>query len=129
MLTDEQFEYKIVKLKNKEFLHSELAQKYKEETDRLLVERAIVKIKNYVGLYVKHEKTYMKVEKQKIEKHGFYLNGKGFFDNGGGMWAITQIGFTQYRKPWEEIEVISYEEYCEKFNDIISKMKEKASVL
>jgi len=124
MLTQEQFEKKIAKLKNKEALHRNLSCRYHEEIDRLLIERNRATVGNYVGSYVNYGLNYLKVESQKSTKHGFYIYGSGFFDSGDGFWKISLIRFPyDDTECLEDLKIITEAEYRKRYQEMVAKIQ------
>jgi len=124
MLTQEQFEKKITKLKNKEDLHRNLSRRYHEEIDRLLIERNKATVENFIGSYVNYGLNYMKVESQKSTKHGFYIYGKGFYDSGDGFWGIYSIRFPyDDAECLEDLKIITEEEYRKRYQEMVARIQ------
>ena len=87
MMTDEQYEYKLNKLRRKRNLHSMLVEHYEREMDRLMGDRE--KATFTVGKYIRFDTNYyLKVSEVKFIERGFLLKGSGYVVRKGGSVSV-----------------------------------------
>lgn len=126
MLTDEQFKYKIDKLKQKKSLHQDLAYKYEKEITRLTEERDIAKAESYLGKYIVYDGYFMKVERYEKTKYGIFMYGSGFKPMGDGISCVTAL-----RCSWiyaDGVRVSNEHEYVSKYKEIMSKIDKMLNI-
>ena len=122
MLTNEQFTSKIKKLKEKQYLHEELASKYRREIERLTDERNVSLASGFEGKYIIYDGYYMRIDSYKKNKYGVYMYGAGYKPYQNGISYVNSL-ICSWRFMGDAIE-ITKEEYVSKFNQTMTGLQE-----